>query len=113
MLEKLLGVSPPQKGLAQDSKVVDKKNLPPDFKKDFERQLQKKLDQKSTSFKGSEKDPKASSAKKSEDELRAERNEKKPSGGTKKKMVDLESEVTMISNVRPYPRVNLKFQIKK
>lgn len=103
MLEKLLGVSPPQKGLAQDSKVVDKKNLPPNFKKDFERQLQKKLDQKSTSFKESEKDLKASSAKKSEDELRAERNEKKPSGGTKKKMVDSESEVTMISNVMALP----------
>ncbi len=103
MLEKLLGVSPPQKGLAQDSKVVDKKNLPPDFKKDFERQLQKKLDQKSDSMKEDTKNLKAQSAKKNEDELRAERNEKKPSGGTKKKMVETDSEVKMISNVMALP----------
>lgn len=113
MLEKLLGVSPPQKGLAQDSKVVDKKNLPPDFKKDFERQLQKKLDQKSTSSKENEKDPKAQAAKKSEDELRAERNEKKPSGGTKKKMVDSESEVTMISNVMALPESEFEISDQK
>lgn len=104
MLEKLLGVSPPQKGLAQDSKVGDKKNLPPDFKKDFERQLQRKLDQKSNSTRENERDPKAQSAKKSEDELRAERSEKKPSGGIKKKMVEQESEVTMISNVMALPK---------
>ena len=103
MLEKLLGVSPPQKGLAQDSMVVDKKNLQPDFKKDFERQLQKKLDQKSNSFKEDPKTSKAQSAKKNEDELRAERNEKKPSGGTKKKMVETDPEVKMISNVMALP----------
>ena len=103
MLEKLLGVSPPQKGLAQDSKVVDNKNLQPDFKKDFERQLQKKLDQKSNLLKEDPKNSKAQSAKKNEDELRAERNEKKPSGGTKKKMVEADSEVKMISNVMALP----------
>ncbi len=103
MLEKLLGVSPPQKGLAQDSKVVDKKNLQPDFKKDFERQLQKKLDQKSSSMKEDPKNPSTQGAKKNEDELRAERNEKKPSGGTKKKMVETDPEVKMISNVMALP----------
>ena len=113
MLEKLLGVSPPQKGLAQDSKVGDKKNLPADFKKDFERQLQKKLDQKSTSQKEDPKDPKARSAKKSEDELRADRNEKKPSGGNKKKMVDPESDVKMISNVMALPESEFEIPDQK
>lgn len=109
MLDKILGVSPTQKGLAQDSKVADQKNLKPDFKKDFERQLQKKLDTKSNSSNENVKDSKAPTPKsaqeikKSEDELRADHKEKKPSGGIKKKMVEPDEE-TMISNGMALPK---------
>jgi len=105
VLDKILGVSPPQKGLAQDLKAATKDQLQPDFKKDFERQLQRKMDDKKSTntSKDIKQDPKALRAKKTEDELRAERNEKKPSGGTKKKMVT-ESEDKMISNVMALPK---------
>ncbi len=109
MLDKILGVSPTQKGLAQDSKVADQKNLQPDFKKDFERQLQKKIDTKSKFSKENENNPKAREkeqlhdAKKNEDELRADHKQKKPSGGIKKKMVEPEED-SVISNVMALPK---------
>ena len=102
VFDKILGVSPTQKGLAQDSKIADKKNLQPDFKKDFERQLQKKSDEKSNSLKENVKDSKAKEAKKSEVEFRADHKEKKPSGEIKKKMV--EPEAKMISNIMALPK---------
>ncbi len=109
MLEKILGVSPAQKGLAQDSKVADQKNLQPDFKKDFERQLQKKLDDKSKFLKENEKNPQvqkrqeAKEPKKNEAEFRADHKDKKPSGEVKKKMVESDEE-KMISNVMALPK---------
>ena len=108
MLEKLIGVSPPQKGQAQDSKVDLKKDLngtsAGQYKTDFEKALKEKLALKQKEKK------EASDPKKSEDhvkvakekdgdkELRAEKKEKKSSGGIKKKMTE-KSEEQNISNI--------------
>ncbi|MFZ3230881.1 MAG: flagellar hook-length control protein FliK [Pseudobdellovibrio sp.] len=98
MLDKFLAVSPPQKGLAQDSKSVDNKNLHADLKKEFDQKLKEKMQDKSSSSKDSPKDQKLKEVKDTKDELRAEVKAKKPSGGIKKKMVD-ESVDTTISNI--------------
>ena len=118
MLDKILGVSPTQKGLAQDSKVADQKNLQPDFKKDFERQLQKKLDAKSKFSKENEKNPQvqekqeAKEPKKDEAEFRADHKNKNPSGEVKKKMVESDEE-KMISNVMALPKSEFEIPDEK
>ncbi len=50
MFEKMIGVSPPQKGEALEAKSAESRNireaLKGDFKKDFEKALQSKLDRR-------------------------------------------------------------------
>ncbi|MBC7466313.1 MAG: hypothetical protein H7256_10000, partial [Bdellovibrio sp.] len=104
MLEKMLGVSPPQKGLAQDSGAVDKKTLQQqaELKKEFDQKLKEQLKERPQNNANSVKDSKKDQKLKVEDkdELRADRNQKKPSGGPKKKMVEPEEQnETTISNV--------------
>lgn len=100
----MFGVSPPQKGLAQDSKDVDKKLLQQsDLKREFDQKLNAKLkdqQEKASSSKDSKPDQKPKLAHTDKDELKADRNQKKPSGGTKKKMVEPEElNETTISKV--------------
>lgn len=102
MFEKMIGVSPPQKGEAQDSKLADSKNFrgtsKSEYKRDFENALSKKLDKK-------KEDPveKKEVAKK-ENEPRAEGKKKaqvkplnKSLGGTKKKVTENEDKI--VSNL--------------
>ena len=100
----MLGVSPPQKGLAQDSGAVDKKSLQQhsELKKEFDQKLKEQLKERPQSNANSAKDSKPDQKTKlqDKDELRADRNQKKPSGGPKKKMVEPEEQnETTISNI--------------
>lgn len=105
MLEKMLGVSPPQKGLAQDSKEVDKKLLQqPDLKKEFDQKLKAQLKdsqkEKNSLAKDEKNDQKPKLDQGSKDELKADARLKKPSGGPKKKVVESEEQdEPIISNV--------------
>lgn len=99
MLEKFLAVSPPQKGLAQDSKAVENKALHADFKKDFDQKLKEKMKEQLADQKPKDSKENKSGPKESKDELKAEVKAKKPSGGTKKKMVDNELDNTTVSKV--------------
>lgn len=108
MLDKMLGVSPPQKGLAQDSKDVDRKLLQQsDLKKEFDQKLKAQLKEKPSTGKDAKpeqklatQDQKPKLGQNDKDELRADKNQKKPSGGPKKKMVEAEEQdETTISKV--------------
>lgn len=94
MLENRLGVSPPQVGKTQDSKVSNVKDFQENaesksaYKADFENALKEKLQkQRSDLEKKKELERR---------ELRAEQKAKKSSGGTKKKMTDVDDK--MVSN---------------
>lgn len=93
MLENRLGVSPPQTGKTQDSKVTNKDfrenaESKSAYKADFENALKEKLQkQRSDLEKKKELERR---------ELRAEQKAKKSSGGTKKKMTDVDDK--MVSN---------------
>jgi flagellar hook-length control protein FliK len=94
MLENRLGVSPPQVGKTQDSKVTNVKDFQENaesksaYKADFENALKEKLQkQRSDLEKKKELERR---------ELRAEQKAKKSSGGTKKKMTDVDDK--MVSN---------------
>lgn len=95
MLDKMIGVSPPLKGEALDSKLAHGKDFretsKSDYKKDFEKALEKKLNQK-----------KEDSVSKKEgtretEEFGAGKKEKKSLGGIKKKVT--ENDDKMVSNV--------------
>ena len=102
MFEKMIGVSPPHKGEAQDSKLALSKELrgasKSDYKKEFEKALQKTLDsKKENAASKKEAGPK-------ENEIRAEAKEKtaqaeknKSLGGTKKKVT--EDDEKIVSNL--------------
>lgn len=95
MLDKMIGVSPPLKGEALDSKLAHGKDFretsKSDYKKDFENALKKKLDQKKQDPVDKKEEPRESK------ELRAEKKEKKSLGGIKKKVT--EDGDKMVSNV--------------
>ncbi len=102
----MIGVSPPQTGKAQNEKVDAKKDLKgtsaEKYKSDFEKTLKEKLalkqkEQKDAVQAKKSEDPK-DQAKASNDELRAEKKDRKSSGGTKKKMTDESEDKMMISN---------------
>lgn len=112
----MLGVSPPQKGAASDSKLADSKNFrgtsKSEYKKDFENALNKKLDNK--------KDPveKKEVAKK-ENEPRADGKKKaqakplnKSLGGIKKK-VTTENEDKIVSNVMASQESKVETPVQK
>lgn len=111
MFDKMLGVSPPQKGDANDSKLADSKNFrgtsKSEYKKDFETALNKKLDKK--------KDPveKKEVAKK-ENEPRADGKKKaqaKSLGGTKKKVTENEDKI--VSNVMASQESKVETPVQK
>jgi flagellar hook-length control protein FliK len=96
MFEKMIGVSPPQVGKAQDSKVANVKDFretaeAKNLKSDFEKALKEK--QQKADIK-SEPERKQQVAKK--EESRADKKDKKSSGGIKKKMTDVDDK--MVSN---------------
>lgn len=97
MLDKMIGVSPPLKGEAPDSKLAEGKDLKgiskSDYKKDFEKALGKKLEK---TEKKTEAPVDRKQASKSE-ELRVDKKERKSLGGIKKKVT--EDEDKMVSNV--------------
>lgn len=94
MFEKMIGVSPPQVGKAQDSKVnksdfretAESKSL---YKFDFDKALKEKVNKQQRDL-----EKKQELAKR--EELRADKKEKKSSGGIKKKMTDVDDK--MVSN---------------
>jgi len=93
MFEKMIGVSPPLVGKAQDSKVADHKDFPDSaksksYKNDFERALKEK--QQKAEHKA-EPDRKQAVAKK--EDPKALKKEKKSSGGIKKKMTDVDEKM--------------------
>ncbi|MGZ3689959.1 MAG: flagellar hook-length control protein FliK [Pseudobdellovibrio sp.] len=95
MFEKMIGVSPPQKGKAQDSKVNakdfrDTAESKSAYKSDFERALKQKEERQKENL-----DKKHELAKK--EESRADKKDKKSSGGIKKKMTDVDDK--MVSKV--------------
>ena len=97
MFEKMIGVSPPQVGKAQDSKVANQKDFrdtaesKSKYKSDFEKALQEKDQHKSD--KHAEPEKKHTVAKK---ESGADKKDKKSSGGIKKKMTSVDDK--MVSN---------------
>ncbi|MBC7420798.1 MAG: flagellar hook-length control protein FliK [Bdellovibrio sp.] len=107
MLDKMLSVSPPLKGKAPDSKVdKDFRNTSADSKAEFEKTLQEKLDLKESEKNkqkqevkdgDSKANEKAKQARSEESGSRAEKKDKKSSGGIKKKMTD-EEDNKMVSN---------------
>jgi flagellar hook-length control protein FliK len=97
MFEKMIGVSPPQVGKAQDSKVADHKDFldsakSKSYKNDFEKALKEKQQQHAE--KKAEPDRKHPVAKK--EDPKVAKKEKKSSGGIKKKMTDVDEK--MVSN---------------
>lgn len=104
MFEKLIGVSPPQKGKAQESKQVDDKNLrgssKSEYKKDFEKALEKKLAQKKEVLQAKKEETRKDENSKLA-ETRAERKDaklqSKSLGGSKKKVT--EDDDKMVSNI--------------
>ncbi len=103
MSEKIIGVSPPLPGKAQDSKVDLNKDLKEtssgQYKTDFEKALKEKLALKQKEKKEApETNRKEAQVKKDEKELKAEKKDRKSSGGTKKKMTE-KSDEQKISNV--------------
>jgi flagellar hook-length control protein FliK len=105
MFEKMIGVSPPPTGAAQDTKRAEERSLRDaikgDHKRDFEKALQEKLDQKRHDLAEQRKAEKRAEDRKAErdreEKLRAEKNEKS-SGGTKKKVTEKDDD-KMVSNV--------------
>ena len=97
MLDKMFGVSPPLKGEAPDSKLANSKDLKgtskSEYKKEFDKALEKKLDK---AEKKSD-DPEKKEALQKSDELRADKKDRKSLGGNKKKVT--EDEDKMVSNV--------------
>lgn len=124
MLDKMIGVSPPQKGEAPDSKLADNKVFPgtstnrydkdhkSNYRKDFEKALDKKMNQKSVQKSDPKKENESSVEKNDEpgknENLRAKSTDDKVDkktgklqnkslGGIKKKVIEDDSK--MISNV--------------
>lgn len=105
MFEKMIGVSPPPTGAAQDTKRAEERSLRDaikgDQKRDFEKALQQKLDQKRRDLEDERKAEKREADNRAErdreERLRAEKNEKS-SGGTKKKVTEKDDDKT-VSNV--------------
>ncbi len=98
MLDKMLGVSPPLKGEAPNSKLANgkdltKETLKSDYKKDFEKALKHKLELKKEANQNSEKE-----VNRKDSELRADKKDKKSLGGTKKKVTE-DDDNTIVSNV--------------
>lgn len=97
MLDKMFGVSPPLKAEAPDSKLANSKDLKgtskSEYKKEFDKALEKKLDK---AEKKSDEPEKKEALGKS-DELRADKKDRKSLGGIKKKVT--EDEDKMVSNV--------------
>lgn len=89
MSNQLIGVSPPPLGQALDSKVDLKKDFKEtsseQYKNDFEKALKEKLAAKEDK-KADVDPPKEMKLKKDDNELEVDREEKKTSGGTKKRM---------------------------
>lgn len=96
MLDKMISVSPPQKGEALDSKLADSKIfrevLKSDYKRDFAKALEAKLDQRKNDLADSKKE-----ATRRAEELRVDKKEKKSPGGIKKKVN--EDDDKTVSNV--------------
>ncbi len=102
MFNQSIGVSPPPKGKAQDSKVDLKKDFNEtskgQYKSDFEKALKEKLAVKQKEKKEAEQNEHLEAKlKKPDKELKAEEKDKKSSGGTKKKMTE-KCDDQMISN---------------
>lgn len=112
MFEKMIGVSPPQKGEALEAKSAESRNireaLKGDFKKDFEKALQSKLDRRLSERRIEKKNADLEQSKNAERKLalnkkaerRAEEDAEKKSeslGGKKKKVT--ENEDKMVSGV--------------
>lgn len=101
MLDKMFGVSPPHKGEAPDSKLADNKEFrgvsKSNYKKDFEKALDKKLNDKK------ENPVEKNDRPRKDEDLRAvKKNDKKEIrslGGTKKKVTEDNDKDKMISNL--------------
>lgn len=99
MLDKMISVSPPQMGETLDAKLADSKKFREasgsEYRKDFEKTLQRKLDQKLEERKedlAAKKD-----AERKQQELRADKKDKKSLGGTKKRVTEDDNKT--VSNV--------------
>jgi len=112
MFEKMIGVSPPQKGEALETKSADSRSireaLKGDFKKDFEKTLQSKLDQRLSDRRIEKKKADLEQSKEAERKLALNRKEERRAdedadkkseslGGKKKKVT--ENEDKMVSGV--------------
>lgn len=106
MLEKMIGVSPPQKGEALETKLAESKRFrdtsSSDFRKDFEKALQGKLDRRLEQRKddlAAKREEERRSAANRQDGSRAESEgqNKKSLGGTKKRVTEDEDKI--VSNV--------------
>lgn len=101
MLDKMFGVSPPHKGEAPDSKLADNREFrgvsKSNYKKDFEKALDKKLNNKKENPVEKNDQP-----RKDEDLRAVKKNDKKEVrslGGTKKKVTEDNDKDKMISNL--------------
>lgn len=100
MLDKMISVSPPQKGETLDAKLADSKKFRDasgsEYRNEFEKALQKKLDLKLEQRKADLAEKK--DAERRQQELRADKNDKKSLGGTKKRVTEEDDKKT-VSNV--------------
>ena len=107
MLDKMISVSPPQKGEAPDSKLADSKNFrgtsKSEYKKDFEKALKKKeVTEKKDELRAEQKDGKK--------ESKDIKNSKTP-GGTKKKVVADDDK--MVSNLMASNESKVEIPVSK
>ncbi|MBC7741668.1 MAG: flagellar hook-length control protein FliK [Bdellovibrionaceae bacterium] len=109
MLEKMISVGPPQKGVTPESKLENKKDFreSSDAKAEFDKTLKEKMLLNKEAAKQSEKNKQkpessesnqAKDARKEDKDLVAAKKEKKSSGGIKRKMTE-DNDDKMISNI--------------